>query len=126
MRRRARSPPSPGTRECSPCARTASSRSAPDLPVSRRSSVSLPSFDFSEVLSQMVALKASDVHITAGFPPAIRDRGKIRPMDGFPVLSGQVTREIVYSILNDDQRKRFEIQHQLDFAYAIPGVARFR
>ncbi|HXT90709.1 MAG TPA: type IV pilus twitching motility protein PilT [Trebonia sp.] len=88
--------------------------------------MSLPSFDFSEVLSQMVALKASDVHITAGFPPAIRDRGKIRPMDGFPVLSGQVTREIVYSILNDDQRKRFEIQHQLDFAYAIPGVARFR
>jgi twitching motility protein PilT len=78
------------------------------------------------VLSQMVALKASDVHITAGFPPAIRDRGKIRPMDGFPVLSGQVTREIVYSILNDDQRKRFENLRQLDFAYAIPGVARFR
>ena len=70
--------------------------------------------------------RASDVHLTAGFPPAIRDKGKIVPMEGFPVLTGQQTREVVYSILNDDQRKRFENNKQLDFAYAIPGVARFR
>ena len=42
------------------------------------------------------------------------------------MLTGQQTREVVYSILNDDQRKRFENKKQLDFAYAIPGVARFR
>src|SRR6476619_1503355 len=83
-------------------------------------------FDFSEVLRRMVEARASDVHLTAGFPPAIRDKGKITPMDGFPVLGTQDTREVVYSILNDDQRKRFETQKQLDFAYAIPGVARFR
>ena len=83
-------------------------------------------FDFSEVLRRMVEAKASDVHLTAGFPPAIRDKGKIVPMEGFPVLSAQETREVVYSILNDDQRKRFENHKQLDFAYAIPGVARFR
>ena len=83
-------------------------------------------FDFSEVLRRMVEARASDVHLTAGFPPAIRDKGKITPMEGFPVLGGQDTREVVYSILNDDQRKRFETQKQLDFAYAIPGVARFR
>jgi twitching motility protein PilT len=83
-------------------------------------------FDFSEVLRRMVEARASDVHLTAGFPPAIRDKGKIVPMDGFPVLGGQETREVVYSILNDDQRKRFETQKQLDFAYAIPNVARFR
>ena len=47
-------------------------------------------------------------------------------MEGFPVLNGQQTREVVYGILNDDQRKRFENNQQLDFAYAIPGVARFR
>jgi twitching motility protein PilT len=88
--------------------------------------VSLPDFDFSEVLRRMVEAKASDVHITAGFPPAIRDKGKIQPMEGFPVLNGQQTREVVYGILNDDQRKRFENNQQLDFAYAIPGVARFR
>ena len=83
-------------------------------------------FDFAEVLTRMVQMGASDVHLTPGVPPAMRDKGKIAPMDGFPVLSGQETREVIYSILNDDQRKRFENHKQLDFAYAIPGVARFR
>src|SRR6266487_2920589 len=83
-------------------------------------------FDFSEVLGHMVEARASDVHLTPGFPPAIRDKGKITAMEGFPVISAQETREVVYSILNDDQRKRFETGKQLDFAYAIPGVARFR
>jgi twitching motility protein PilT len=83
-------------------------------------------FDFSEVLRRMVEARASDVHLTAGFPPAIRDKGKITPIEGFAVLGTQDTRDVVYSILNDDQRKRFENNKQLDFAYAIPGVARFR
>ena len=42
------------------------------------------------------------------------------------MLTPQQTRDTVYGILNDDQRKRFENNLQLDFAYAIPGVARFR
>jgi twitching motility protein PilT len=88
--------------------------------------VSQLDFDFAGVLGRMVELQASDVHLTPGFPPAIRDKGKILPMDGFPELSGQQTRDVVYSILNDDQRKRFETKKQLDFAYAIPQVARFR
>jgi twitching motility protein PilT len=88
--------------------------------------VSRPDFDFSDVLRQMVETRASDVHLTPGFPPAMRDKGKIKPMEGFPVLNAQQTREVVYGILNDDQRKRFENNKQLDFAYAIPGVARFR
>jgi twitching motility protein PilT len=88
--------------------------------------VSRPEFDFSDVLRQMVETRASDVHITPNFPPAIRDKGRIRPMEGFPVLNSQQTREVVYGILNGDQRKRFENDQQLDFAYAIPGVARFR
>jgi twitching motility protein PilT len=88
--------------------------------------VSLPEFDFSEVLRQMVETRASDVHLTAGVPPMIRDKGRIRPMEGFPILNTQQTREVVYGILNDDQRKRFEVEQQLDFAYAIPQVARFR
>jgi twitching motility protein PilT len=88
--------------------------------------VSPHDFDFSEVLRQMVETRASDVHITPGVPPMIRDKGRIRPMEGFPVLNTQQTREVVYGILNDDQRKRFEVEQQLDFAYAIPQVARFR
>ncbi|HEX6229449.1 MAG TPA: type IV pilus twitching motility protein PilT [Solirubrobacterales bacterium] len=83
-------------------------------------------FDFAEVLRRMVEARASDVHLSPGFPPAMRDKGRITPMDGFAELASQDTREVVYSILNDDQRKRFENNQQLDFAYAIPGVARFR
>jgi twitching motility protein PilT len=88
--------------------------------------VSLPSFDFAEVLRRMVEVRASDVHLTAGFPPAMRDKGKIVPMEGFARLTPQDTREVIFGILNDDQRKRFENEKQLDFAYAIPNVARFR
>jgi len=84
------------------------------------------SIDFAGVLTKMVEVRASDVHLTPGFQPALRVRGRIVPMDDYPQLGPQDTREIVYSILNDSQRKRFENQQQLDFAYAIPGVARFR
>jgi twitching motility protein PilT len=82
--------------------------------------------DFAAVLTRMVEVRASDVHLTPGFPPALRVRGRIAPMEGYPPLSPQETREIVYSILNDSQRKRFENDQQLDFAYSIPKVARFR
>src|SRR5262245_65503026 len=84
------------------------------------------SLDFAGVLTKMVDSRASDVHLTPGFAPAMRVRGRIVPMDEYPSLSPQDTRDIVYSVLNDSQRKRFENQQQLDFAYAIPGVARFR
>ena len=84
------------------------------------------SIDFSRVLTTMVEEGASDVHLSAGHAPAARVHGQIKPMEGYPTLSPQDTREIVYSILNADQRKRFENEWQLDLAYAIPGVARFR
>ena len=84
------------------------------------------SIDFADVLMKMVDAKASDVHLTPGFAPAIRVRGKIVPLDGYARMTPQETREIVYSILNDSQRKKFENNLQLDFAYSVPGVARFR
>jgi twitching motility protein PilT len=82
--------------------------------------------DFADVLTRMAAERASDVHLTPGFPPAMRVRGRIVAMEEFQVLSPQDTRDTVYSILNDDQRKKFELHKQFDFAYAVPGVARFR
>jgi twitching motility protein PilT len=82
--------------------------------------------DFAAVLTRMVEVRASDVHLSPGFPPAVRVRGRIVPIEGYPKLTPQETREVVYSILNDAQRKRFENNQQLDFAYSIPGVARFR
>jgi twitching motility protein PilT len=83
-------------------------------------------FDFAEILTRMAEERASDVHLTPGYPPAIRVRGKIVGLEEYGPLSSQVTRDTVYSLLNDDQRKRFESKKQLDLAYAVPGVARFR
>ena len=83
-------------------------------------------FDFAKTLSDMVAARASDLHLTPGNPPMLRVRGAVKPMEGYPELTPQQTRDVVYSILNDDQRKRFENLKALDFAYAIPGIARFR
>jgi twitching motility protein PilT len=83
-------------------------------------------FDFAEILTRMSEERASDVHLTPGYPPAIRVRGKIVGLEEYGPLSPQQTRDTVYSLLNDDQRKRFESRKQLDLAYAVPGVARFR
>ena len=84
------------------------------------------SFDFADVITRMTEERASDVHLSPGFPPAIRVRGRIIPLEGYAPLTHQETRDTVYSLLNDDQRKRFESNKQLDLAYAVPGVARFR
>jgi twitching motility protein PilT len=83
-------------------------------------------FDFAEVLTKMAEDRASDVHLSPGFRPAIRVRGRIVPLEEYERLTPQQTRDTVYGLLNDDQRKRFESHKQLDLAYAVPGVARFR
>jgi twitching motility protein PilT len=56
----------------------------------------------------------------------VRVRGRLAPLEGYPRLSTTDTREIVYSILTNDQRQKFENEWQLDFAYSVPGHARFR
>src|SRR5687767_9670634 len=82
-------------------------------------------FDFAEVLLQVMERKASDLHLTAGSPPMIRHHGRLHALD-YPVLSPQTTREVIYSILTNDQRQRLETDWQTDLAYPIPGKARFR
>ena len=82
-------------------------------------------FDFSDVLLTVLERNASDLHLTAGSPPMIRQHGKLHQLD-YPALTPQQTREVVYSILTNDQRQRLETEWQIDFAYAIPGRARFR
>ncbi len=84
------------------------------------------SADFTDILLQVVAQKASDLHITAGAPPMLRERGSLIPIEGQPVLTPTNTREIVYAILSNSQRQRLETEWQLDFSYSIPGHARFR
>jgi twitching motility protein PilT len=82
-------------------------------------------FDFAEVLIQVMERNASDLHLTAGAPPMIRHHGRLHALD-YPKLTPQLTREIIYSILTNEQRQRLETDWQIDFAYSIPGRARFR
>ena len=83
-------------------------------------------FDFADLLLEVLERRASDLHITAGAKPAIRVRGRLVPLEDYPVLTPTDTREVIYSILSNDQRQRLETDWQIDFAYAIPNVARFR
>ena len=82
-------------------------------------------FDFADVLMEVLEQKASDLHLMAGAPPMVRVRGHLAPLD-YPVLTPQDVRETVYSIITNDQRQKLETDWQIDFAYAIPGKARFR
>ena len=83
-------------------------------------------FDFADILLKVVEHKASDLHITSGAPPTIRVRGSLVPLEGMPNLTPTDTREIVYAILSSSQRQGLETDWQLDFAYCVPGVGRFR
>ncbi len=82
--------------------------------------------DFADLLMEVVSRRASDLHLSAGARPTVRVRGRLSQLEDYPTLSPSDTREIVYSILNGDQRQRLETDWQLDFAYSVPGHARFR
>src|SRR5512139_1933271 len=73
----------------------------------------------------MVTRKASDLHITAGVPPEFRVDGAITPSE-YEVLTPEMTASLAYSVLSDEQRKRFETTKELDFSFGVKGLSRFR
>ncbi len=77
------------------------------------------------LLRGMVSKKASDMFITAGFPPAFKVDGKLVPVSSQP-LSHQHTRELARSIMNDRQTAEFEANHECNFAISPHGIGRFR
>jgi len=79
----------------------------------------------SDYLFDTIDRGASDLHITAGLPPMVRIHGKVEPLD-YPPLTSNVTRDLIYDILSNEQRQRLENEWELDFAYAVPNTARFR
>ena len=78
-----------------------------------------------QLLEEMVKLRASDLHITAGLPAQYRIDGEIISSQT-ERLTPENTKQVLYSILNDEQRKRFEIDKELDFSFGIKGLSRFR
>ena len=78
-----------------------------------------------DLLRLMIGKKASDMFITAGFPPAMKIDGKMTPVSQ-QVLSAQQAREIARSVMNDKQTAEFDASSECNFAIGLPGVARFR
>ena len=78
-----------------------------------------------DLLRLMIGKKASDMFITAGFPPAMKIDGKMTPVSQ-QVLSAQQAREIARSVMNDKQTAEFDASNECNFAIGLQGVARFR
>jgi twitching motility protein PilT len=85
-----------------------------------------PQLHVDDILRRVVELGGSDLHLTAGCPPVIRLRGELSPLTEYPVLDGNRIRELIYAIINQKQRERFEDELELDTSHSIPGVGRFR
>jgi twitching motility protein PilT len=81
--------------------------------------------DISELLAFSVKNKASDLHLSAGLPPMIRVHGDVRRIN-LPPLEHKDVHGMIYDIMNDGQRKAYEEMLEVDFSFAIPGLARFR
>src|SRR6187401_1057273 len=79
-----------------------------------------------ELLEQMVARSASDLHVSVGSCPAIRVHGQVERLEEYDALTQDDTQQLMYQILSSEQQKNFEIKRQLDFAHGVPGLARFR
>jgi len=78
-----------------------------------------------DLLRRMVDRKGSDLFITAGFPPAIKIDGEVRPQTDKP-LSPEHSAVLVRSIMNDRQTREFDATKEANFAIAPPGIGRFR
>jgi len=78
-----------------------------------------------ELLRQVVAVDASDLHIKANNPPLMRVRGDLSRLD-MPKLTVDETQAMLGSILNEERKKLLQEFKELDLSYAIPGLARFR
>ncbi len=78
-----------------------------------------------ELLEKMIELRASDLHLTAGLPPQFRIDGLITSSD-YEVLDPDMCAKLAYSVLNEEQKKRFESERELDLSFGVAGLSRFR
>ncbi|MBI2602064.1 MAG: type IV pilus twitching motility protein PilT [Deltaproteobacteria bacterium] len=82
-------------------------------------------YTLAQLLKALADQKGSDLHLSALSPPRMRIQGDLLPLE-LPPLTPQNTQDLCYSILSEEQRKRFEQQRELDFAFNVTGVSRFR
>ena len=79
-----------------------------------------------ELLEVMLERGASDLHLTVGAPPTVRLHGDLIRLEEYPVLESRGLQGMIYAILPQKMRERFEQELELDMSYSLPGRARFR
>jgi twitching motility protein PilT len=79
-----------------------------------------------ELLGKLLERHGSDLHLTAGAPPTVRVHGDLERLEEYPPLSPRALQGMVYAILPQKLRERFEQDLELDMSYSLPGRARFR
>src|SRR6266480_1604788 len=83
-------------------------------------------FNLRSLLEEMVSRNASDLHIVAGERPKLRVDGDITNASVDYEMSPKDTLQVAYSVLTEQQKKRFELEDELDFSFGIQNLARFR
>jgi twitching motility protein PilT len=86
----------------------------------------MTTFNLRALLEEMIEKNASDLHCTAGERPKLRIDGDIVSASVEDVLSPKDTLSLAYSVLTENQKKRFEMEDELDFSFGIQNLARFR
>jgi twitching motility protein PilT len=81
--------------------------------------------NLAQLLQTMIERGASDLHITSGTPPQIRVNGDLVPLNHPPMAPAE-TKQLIYSILTDNQKHRFEEDNELDLSFGLKGLSRFR
>ncbi|HEX4945983.1 MAG TPA: type IV pilus twitching motility protein PilT [Blastocatellia bacterium] len=84
----------------------------------------MPTID--DLLGIAVREGASDLHLKAGCLPAIRVNGEIRPVRNWPRLTQENTLTVSFAVMNNKQKERFKENAEIDVAYSVPGLGRFR
>jgi len=82
--------------------------------------------DLSSILNIAVKSKASDVHLKAGVPPILRVHGQLVPIKNHERLAPDEISRAAMRVMNEVQKEQFRQHHQLDMAYSVPGLGRFR
>jgi twitching motility protein PilT len=86
----------------------------------------LPTVPVQELLTHVLTMDASDLHVTVGAKPTVRIHGDLKPLEQYDILEPDQVRRMVYAILTQRQRERLEQDLELDMSYSLPGKARFR
>ena len=82
--------------------------------------------EIDKLFEEMKGQDCSDLHMIIGLPPMVRKKGELVPIGDLPAMTAEANKNLLYEIMPQKSRAEFEETNDLDFAYEVPGMARFR